>query len=210
MTVAGLLPAAGGGRRFGGAKALVRLDGELLVERGVRVLAEGGCDPVLVALGAQADAVRAVTSLPEVVVVPDWESGMGSSLRAGLQALEARDVTAVVIALADQPRVGAQAVARLLAVHATGAVAAVATYDGVARNPVLLSRAVWLDAAACAVGDVGACGWLRAHRDQVTSVSGGRWHRSAFPLKMGGEARPLALRPTSGDTRGVRAAEARC
>ncbi|MCW2599869.1 MAG: hypothetical protein JWM02_1698 [Frankiales bacterium] len=170
MSVAGLLLAAGGGRRFGSPKALIALEGELLVERGARVLHEGGCAPVVVALGAQADQVQALASLPEVVVVTDWESGMGASLRAGLRALEARDVTACVVALADQPRVGAQAVARLVAAHAAGAVAAVATYDGVARNPVLLDRRTWVAVAAAAHGDVGARDWLRAHPALVTQV----------------------------------------
>ncbi len=174
MSVAGLLLAAGGGRRIGGAKALLRLSGELLVERGARLLAEGGCDPVVVALGAQAEQVRAVASLPEVVVVADWETGMGASLRAGLRAIEDRDVTgcvtACIVALADQPRVGAQAVARLLGAHAAGAVAAVATYDGGARNPVLLDRRSWVAVAATAIGDVGARDWLRAHPELVVEV----------------------------------------
>lgn len=170
MSVAGLLLAAGGGRRFGGAKALISLEGELLVERGARVLREGGCTPVVVALGAQADEVQAAASLPEVVVVTDWESGLGASLRAGLRALQERDVSACVVALADQPRVGAEAVARLVAAHAAGAVAAVATYDGVARNPVLLDRRTWVQVAATTLGDVGARDWLRAHPELVTEV----------------------------------------
>lgn len=170
MTVAGLLLAAGAGIRFGGPKALVRFEDELLVERGVRLLADGGCDPVLVVLGARAEDVRAAATLPEVVVAGDWETGMGASLRAGLLALEDRPVQACVVALADQPGIGPAAVGRLLAAHARGAVAAVATYDGARRNPVLLGRATWLDVAALAVGDTGARAWLRANPDLVTSV----------------------------------------
>lgn len=168
--VAGLLLAAGAGRRFGGPKALVELDGELLVERGARLLAEGGCDPVLVVLGAAAAEVQARASLPEVLVAPDWETGMGASLRAGLQALEHREVDACVVALADQPRIGVEAVARLRAAFAAGAVAAVATYDGAPRNPVLLARSTWSEVAATAVGDTGARSWLRANAGLVVGV----------------------------------------
>ncbi|HZB47826.1 MAG TPA: NTP transferase domain-containing protein, partial [Mycobacteriales bacterium] len=57
MTVAGLVLAAGGGSRMGRPKALVRLGGELLVERACRLLADGGCAPVLAVLGAGADEV---------------------------------------------------------------------------------------------------------------------------------------------------------
>ena len=170
-TVAGLLLAAGSGSRFGGPKALVVLDGELLVERGARLLREGGCDPVLVVLGAQADRVRARAQLPASVVVADWETGMGASLRAGLAALGQGEAGACVVALADQPLVGSGAVQRLRAAWRDGAVAAVATYAGAPRNPVLLDRSVWADVAASARGDAGARTWLRAHPEQVVPVA---------------------------------------
>ena len=170
MTVAGLLLAAGGGRRFGGPKALAVLDGELLVERGERLLAQGGCDPVVVVLGAAAEEVLAAVALSGAVVASDWEDGLSASLRAGLGALESGAATGCVIALVDQPGIGAEAVARLLAAHDAGAVAAVATYEGVARNPVLLGRGVWSEVAAAAAGDAGARHWLRAHPELVTAV----------------------------------------
>jgi nicotine blue oxidoreductase len=170
VRVAGLLLAAGAGTRFGGPKALVELDGRTLVERGAQLLAEGGCDPVVVVLGAAAGQVRDAVPLPDAVVAPDWESGMGASLRAGLEELERRDVDACVVALADQPLVGPEAVARLLAAHAGGAQAAVATYDGRPRNPVLLDRSTWAEVAAAATGDAGARHWLRAHPDRVEGV----------------------------------------
>ena len=87
---AGLVLAAGAGRRYGSPKALVRLGDRLLVERAADLLAAGGCDPVLVVLGAAADEVLATAALPETVLNPDWATGMGSSLRAGLAALPPR------------------------------------------------------------------------------------------------------------------------
>ena len=77
---------------------------------------------------------------------------------------------AAVVALVDQPRIGASAVRRHIDAWHAGAVAAVATYDGQPRNPVLLDRSVWPEVAALADGDVGARGWLRAHRERVTAV----------------------------------------
>jgi nicotine blue oxidoreductase len=165
---AGLLLAAGAGSRLGGPKALLDLAGRSLVERGVQLLREGGCDPVVVVLGAQAEAVRPLVQA-DVVVADDWAEGMGASLRAGLAALTATSATACVVALVDQPLVGVEAVRRLLACR--GAEAAVATYDGRPRNPVLLGRAVWPEVAALAVGDVGARAWLRTHADRVVEVA---------------------------------------
>jgi nicotine blue oxidoreductase len=169
--VSGLLLAAGAGRRMGGPKALVELDGAPLVRRGVRLLADGGCSPVVVVVGAAAERVRPLCDDAQVVEASDWATGMAASLRAGLAAAEGLvDVGACVVALVDQPGVTPAAVERLRAAHRDGARAAVATYAGRPRNPVLLDRSVWADVAAAAVGDEGARPWLRAHPELVVHV----------------------------------------
>jgi nicotine blue oxidoreductase len=167
--LAGLVLAAGGGSRFGRPKALVRFAGEPLLARAVRTLSAGGCAPVVAVLGAGATEMGAALDLPGAVVNADWAAGLGSSLRCGLSALPG-SVAAVVVALVDQPLVGAGAVFRLAAAWRGGAVAAVATYAGRQRNPVLLSRQVWPAVAAAAEGDAGAGPWLRAHAELVTPV----------------------------------------
>lgn len=166
---AGLLLAAGSGSRYGLPKALVAYDGELLVHRALRLLAAGGCDPVVLVVGAQADRVRAAADAGHVVESPDWATGMGASLRAGLAGLPA-SAQACVVALVDQPLVGPEAVERLVAAWRDGAVAAVATYAGRPRNPVLLDRSVWAEVGSLAEGDAGARAWLRAHPDLVRAV----------------------------------------
>lgn len=173
--VAGLLLAAGAGRRLGGPKALVQLDGESLARRGVRLLESGGCAPVVVVLGAGAGHVVAYDDLApaRTVVNARWAEGMGTSLEAGLDSLEDDDAGAAVVALADQPRVGAEAVRRLVAAWREGAAVAVAAYDGAPRNPVLLDRAWWGAARESATGDRGARGLLRARPDLVTLVECG-------------------------------------
>jgi nicotine blue oxidoreductase len=170
----GVLLAAGEGRRFGGPKALAELDGELLVERGVTLLADGGCADVVVVLGAAADEVldRARLGPARPVVNQDWATGMGSSLVAGLRALQP-ETGAAVVALADQPLVGPGAVRRLRAAWAEGAIAAVATYDGRPRNPVLLDRSVWAQVCRDARGDIGARDFLRSNAHLVTAVECG-------------------------------------
>jgi CTP:molybdopterin cytidylyltransferase MocA len=162
---AGLLLAAGEGRRLGTPKALVEIGGTRLADRGVRMLHEAGCTPVIVVTGAaRVDVAGAV-----VVHNPDWRTGMGSSLRAGLSAL-APDCPAVVIALVDQPKVTAAAVRRLREAHESGARVAVAAYDGRPRNPVLIAREYFAEAAAYATGDVGAREFLRVRSDIVVLV----------------------------------------
>ncbi|HEY1625986.1 MAG TPA: nucleotidyltransferase family protein [Streptosporangiaceae bacterium] len=179
--VAGVLLAAGEGSRLGRPKALVEFGGRTLAERGVAMLRAGGADPVLLVTGAvdaNVDGARAVTN-------PDWRTGMGSSVRAALASLGdghgaslgdghgASLDGAVVIALADQPLVGAGSVARLIAAYRAGASVAVATYDGKPRNPVLIAREHWPAVAELATGDSGARAFLRARQDLVTRVECG-------------------------------------
>jgi nicotine blue oxidoreductase len=166
VTVAGLVLAAGAGTRFGQPKAPVVLDGERLVDRAVRVLTEGGCDPVYVVLGAWVGDVAGA----DIIVNDTWPEGMGSSLRTGLQALlDQPDVDAVVITLVDLPGLTSAAIRRMVDVDAP---LAVACYDGERGHPVKLAREHWAEAIAVARGDEGARRMLRG-RDDVVLVEVG-------------------------------------
>lgn len=168
VTVAGVLLAAGAGRRMGGPKALLQhADGVTWVARAAQVLRDGGCDPVLVVVGAQAAAARtAVTTAGvdgiSVVHAQQWAEGMGASLRAGLEALEQSAAEAVVVALVDMPGVTAEVVRRLVARAVAGPeVLARASYAGTPGHPVLIGRGHWLGVRAVATGDAGARAYLQ-------------------------------------------------
>jgi CTP:molybdopterin cytidylyltransferase MocA len=171
-----VLLAAGQGSRFGRPKALVELDGQTLAERGIGMLRAGGADPVLIVTGA-AQVELGPAYQVRTVYNDEWRTGMGSSLRAALRVLADPDVGAevgaAVVALADQPLVGAEAVSRLIAAYQAGAGVAVAAYDGRPRNPVLLAREHWPEVIAMATGDQGARAFLRARPDLVTLVECG-------------------------------------
>lgn len=170
--IAGLLLAAGAGRRMGGPKALVD---DWLV-RSIEVLREGGCDDVLVVLGAAADEARA--RLPEqqqVVVAANWDEGMGASLRVGLETL-GPDVEVAVVHLVDLPDVGADVVSRVVSTGATTGLAR-AAYSGVPGHPVLIGRDHWSRVIEAAVGDEGARRYLRSHDVRLVEcgdLAGGR------------------------------------
>lgn len=168
MTVAGLVLAAGAGRRLGRPKALLEWDGEPLVRRAVRLLRAGGCDPVHVVVGAGAGRLPPLPGAVPVVN-PRWRDGLGGSLRCGLHSLPAAAGAAVVV-LVDQPWLTPAAVRRVCAAYAAGAIAAVASYAGRPGHPVLLSRATWPLVAPYATGDRGAREFLRARADLVTPV----------------------------------------
>ena len=169
-TVAGLVLAAGGGRRYGMPKALVEYEGSLLVERAVRT-ATAVCDPVLVVLGARAVDVWRTADLDGATVLAnrDWETGMASSLRTGLDGLRGWPgrVDAALVTLVDMPGMTPAALAAVATLASPDALA-VATYDGVRGHPVLLGRGHWAGVAATATGDEGARRYLAAHA--VTDV----------------------------------------
>jgi nicotine blue oxidoreductase len=146
------------------------LGGESLARRGITLLRAGGATPVIVVTGA---ARLNATELADASVVsvhnPRWQTGMGSSLAVGLAAVP-EDCPAAVLALADQPLIGAEAVRRLIAAYAAGASLVVACYGGQPRNPVLIGREHWTEVARMATGDAGARPFLRAHPDLVASV----------------------------------------
>ena len=161
--------AAGRGIRFGGTrpKPLARFAGRPLVLRAVDTVLASGLGPVLVVVSDDqvADVLHDVVAAGAIRVTrnDDPERGISSSLQAALRALEPdASVGGVVVGLADQPLVGADAYRRVARAFADGARLAVATYDGIRGNPVLVGREHWDEAHALA-GDEGARVLMRRH-----------------------------------------------
>jgi CTP:molybdopterin cytidylyltransferase MocA len=174
--VAGLLLAAGGGRRLGGRpKALLEHRGRPLVEYAVGVLRAAGCARVHVVLGARAAVVRERAELGDCVLVenPAWAEGMGSSLRTGLGSLAGTGARAALVSLVDQPGIGPEAVARVLAAYEDEASLVSAAYDGVRGHPVLFGSAHWPGIAATATGDRGARAYLKEHEEAIRLIECG-------------------------------------
>ncbi|MBS2939416.1 nucleotidyltransferase family protein [Nocardioides sp. J2M5] len=170
-SVAGLLLAAGEGRRFGGPKALARdEDGTSWLLRSVQALRP--CAGVVVVLGAGAEQAAALLPMSvSRVRADDWSQGMGASLRAGLEALKGTDHDAALVTLVDLPDVGGDVVLRLLGAVRGSDVLARAAYDGVPGHPVLIGRDHWAGVRESATGDRGARDYLATH--DVTLVECG-------------------------------------
>jgi CTP:molybdopterin cytidylyltransferase MocA len=161
--IAGLVLAAGEGRRFGAAKQLAPLDGRPLLDHAVSAMRAAPVDELVVVLGARAQEIRAAADLggTRVVVAEDWADGQSASLRAGLDAVP--DADAVVVALGDQPFLSPRAVEAVLAARGAGAEAVRATYDGVPGHPIVLERPLFA-AVRRLRGDEGARSLLAGAR----------------------------------------------
>jgi molybdenum cofactor cytidylyltransferase len=192
--VAGLLLAAGLGRRFGGAKLGALLDGRPLVAHVLATLGRAVDDGILQRVivvaaadrGAPADqgpsmdarVVRRTAAERgfEVVTNESPQAGLSRSLRLGLQALEGSPVDAALVVLADQPRTRPEVLNALVAEwrrsDAPIVVPRYAAAAGAPGNPVLLARAVWPLAGALR-GDTGMAAIVRRRPELVAYLDVG-------------------------------------
>ncbi|AOW93562.1 molybdopterin-guanine dinucleotide biosynthesis protein MobA [Rhodococcus sp. WMMA185] len=178
MQVGGVLLAAGAGKRMGMPKALViGEDRQPWLARGVRVLAEAGCDPVVVVLGARAEEAQSLLpdDIPVTVgIAEDWQSGLSASLGRGLVvATTFEHLDAVIVTLVDLPDLEADAVERLATVPPLDARSALrqARYGGAPGHPVLIGRDHWAPLQRSLTGDSGARKYLIAHDVEMVDCS---------------------------------------
>lgn len=162
MPTPAIILAAGASRRLGTPKQSVLWEGEALLHRTARVALEAGFEPVYVVVGAATEASReALAGLPVAIVPnPDWEEGMGASIRAGMAALS-EDAKAVLLLVCDQPLLTRGHLGELLRCHLAGMERVLASvYGGVRGVPALFPKDRFPDLCALA-GDRGARGLLQ-------------------------------------------------
>lgn len=138
----------------------------------MRTVRDAGCAPIVVVLGAAAEQVQSDADLGEVTVVVNkaWVTGVGSSLRCGLTAVDEAGADAVLVVPVDMPGITADALRRVAATSERDALAC-ATFDGRRSHPILLGRDHWAGMSTLANGDVGVRPYLLARSAQVTEVA---------------------------------------
>ena len=122
VRTAAVILAAGEARRYGSPKQLLSIDGEPMIRRIASKVLAAGLSPVMVVVGSRAERVVDCLDQLDVQTVenPQWVSGMGSSIAAGVKALmmQAAEVESLMVVLADQPAIRVEDLARMLARHA--------------------------------------------------------------------------------------------
>lgn len=158
---AGVLLAAGAGTRYGMPKVLAG-EGEWL-RSAVTALHAGGCDEVVVVLGA---AVVDVPAPARAVIAGDWADGLSASLRAGISALHAGSADFAVLHTVDTPDIGADVVRRVLAAARSSLSGlARAHYDERPGHPVVVARRHWPELLDGLSGDEGARRFFQGRTD---------------------------------------------
>jgi molybdenum cofactor cytidylyltransferase len=135
---------------MGSPKQTLRFRGESLLRRAALAALGAGCRPVIVVTGANAELSRGELRGLDVLEVVNalWETGMASSVRAGVRALAGTDADAAVLMLCDQPHVTAEVISGLVAAHrASGSSVVASTYGGGFGVPAVFGRALFAELA---------------------------------------------------------------
>lgn len=170
--VAAIVLAAGMSRRMGTPKQLLRLGDKSLLEHALDNVRGSNVDEIVLVLGAAADEVRKqlVTDGLRVVLNPDFQQGMGTSLRKGLAAVSL-PVEGALIVLADQPFVRSSTLDQMIGYwRKSGPQILIPLYRGFRGNPVLLDRSVFPELMNLA-GDIGCRAIFGAHTESIHKLA---------------------------------------
>lgn len=171
--IALVLLAAGASTRMGSPKQLLPYEGRPLIRHAAEVALASKCEPVVIVLGSHVEEIRAALGDLDVVVVEntEWQTGMGSSIRAGISGAEILGCAGAILALADQPRVTAEIYNHLIAEHdETGRPIIASEYSETVGVPVLFARAFFPDLKSLPANQ-GCNGVILAHLEQSILVA---------------------------------------
>ncbi|TKJ29851.1 MAG: molybdenum cofactor cytidylyltransferase [Chloroflexi bacterium B3_Chlor] len=163
--------AAGESRRFGSPKQLLPWGEATMLEHVVDTALESAVDETIVVLGHRAERIgKLLRNRPvRVVINQDWQGGLSTSVRAGLQALPA-NYEACLFLLGDQPNVTPQLIDTILKRYRRTLAPVVApSYRGRRGNPVLFSNSLFPELLTME-GDQGGREVIRRHQDEMETV----------------------------------------
>jgi molybdenum cofactor cytidylyltransferase len=183
--IAAIILAAGASTRLGQPKQLLKLQGQSLIRRAAVAVIGAGCNPTFIVTGSESNQiVQELYDLPvQSVFNADWGNGIGSSLRAGVRALQnfALQPNAVVIAVCDQPYMNSEVIERLIdGWHQGGKAIAACQYGGAYGTPCCFASSKFLELSQVS-DDSGAKRILSADPVNLTLVP---WPLGALDLDL--------------------------
>lgn len=171
ISPATVILAGGQSKRLGSPKQLLQLEGTTLLEHTIAAAKQLGVGPVAVVLGAHAEKILPAVTQSGVDIVhnPEWQEGMASSIRIGIQQLLTLypKTDGLLFLVCDQPFLRADLLSELINLqkHADLPVAA-SRYGGRLGTPALFHQSVF-DHLLELKGDTGARKLLEGMEDQV-------------------------------------------
>ncbi len=172
MTIGTIILAAGESSRLGEPKQLLEKSGQPLVRHMAQLAHDLNAGPVVVVVGANAESITDALHDIQVRILPnpDWQTGMASSLKVGVELLERTFPDAILILLTDQPYVSRALIEQLIETATSSHKAIVASEYGHTLGVPALFRPEFFDALKTLTGDTGARKIVQNHPDEVVGV----------------------------------------
>lgn len=174
MRFAAVILAAGQSSRLGTPKQLLPYQNKTLLQCVIDSARQSGAESVLVVLGYRMEIILNAIDTEGLYIVKneDWQSGMASSIRCGIAALEGRGATTdgVILVVCDQPFVTAELLEKLIEKQKrTGRPIVASKYQGILGTPVFFHRRFFPELTGLK-GDTGARNILMQNADLVACV----------------------------------------
>ena len=162
-----LILAAGSSSRLGRPKQLLKMKGEYLLSKIIRVTQNFG--EAMVVLGANAEQILKYLEPKNYIINEAWQAGMGASLAYGISQPFFKEAEDVIICLSDQPLLDTSFFEEFLSKIKQSSKEIVNTkYETAYGPPVYFSRKYFKDLESLS-GDQGAQILVKKYKSQVDS-----------------------------------------
>jgi molybdenum cofactor cytidylyltransferase len=167
-----LILAAGNSSRLGSPKQLVEFEGKTLIER-ITETALSISEVVLVVLGGNSEQILPKLERFEdsisTVFNPDWQEGMGTSIRFGVEHLtEKSDL--ILILLSDQPFISKVLLQNMLQTYANLQNPIITcVYNNTLGVPILFDKSIFPELLELS-GNKGAKSFLHLYKDKISTI----------------------------------------
>lgn len=170
-----IILAAGSSSRLGQPKQLLKYHGKSLLQNAIDAAVNADADDVIIVLGANAEQVsKEIDKVKAVTIInSEWEEGMASSIRNGLNELLfiSPSTDAVILMVCDQPYVSSNLINDLIKTQKeTGKPIVTCDYGETIGPPALFDKSLFHELMKLK-GDAGARKIIQHHKNDVAMVS---------------------------------------
>jgi molybdenum cofactor cytidylyltransferase len=166
--------AAGRSSRLGHPKQLLPYKEHNLLQHTIGIASSSGARPIIVVLGANKELIAEKIKKQQITIIENgnWESGIASSIKAGLHKLQeiSPEADGLILMVCDQPFVNAELVENLISrQQETNKAIAACSYQDTLGTPALFHKSLF-DELLSLEGDIGAKKLIAKHKDLLCSV----------------------------------------